>query len=114
MALRASVPGQPLHGRRGGMLRFRVVLRNLDTVTARFGRCPAHVEQLVPAGPVAVYRLNCKAARAIPPGGREAFAIELRVPKDAPLGANGLFWGLDPLGARSPQLNARVLVAVGE
>jgi Domain of unknown function (DUF4232) len=114
VALRASVPGPPLHGRRGAMLHFRVVVRNIDSVTARFDRCPSYVEQLVPAGTVAVYRLNCKAARAIAPGGREAFAIEVRVPKDAPLGANGLFWALDPLGARSPQLNARVLVGGGE
>jgi Domain of unknown function (DUF4232) len=114
VGLRASIPGQPLHARRGELLRFRVVLRNLDSVEARFERCPSYVEQLVPAGPVAVYRLNCKAAHPIPPGGREAFAFELRVPKGAPLGANGLFWGLDPLGARSPQLNARVLVEGGE
>lgn len=114
VALRASVPGQPLHARRGAMLRYRVVLRNIDSVAARFDRCPSYVEQLVPAGPVVVYRLNCKAARPIPPGGREAFAIELRVPKDAPLGANGLFWALDALGARSPQLNARVVVDGGE
>ena len=36
--------------------------------------------------------------------------MQLRVPKDAPLGANGLFWELDPFGARAPQLHARVTI----
>ena len=110
VALRASIPDQPLHARRGGILRYRVVLRNLDTTAARFDRCPAHIEQLAPSGRPAVYQLNCAAAHPIKPGGREAFAMELRVPKDAPPGANGLFWALDPFGARAPQLTARVLV----
>lgn len=39
--LRASVPDQPVHARRGGILRFRIVLENLSHTTARFGRCPA-------------------------------------------------------------------------
>ena len=54
--------------------------------------------------------LNCAAAHPIRPGGSEAFAIRMKVPKDAPFGVNGLFWGLDALGARAPQLNARVVV----
>jgi len=86
------------------------VLRNLDRTAVRFGRCPAHIEQLAPNGRPAVYELNCAGAHPIAPGGSEAFALELRVPKDALVGANGLFWALDPFGARAPQLTARVLV----
>ena len=58
--LRASVPGQPIHARRGGILRFQVVLTNLSHTTARFDRCPAYVQQLAPSGKVEVYDLNCR------------------------------------------------------
>ena len=108
--LRASVPGQPLHGRRGGRLHFRVVLTNASRTTVRFGRCPAYAQQLVPAGTVEVYTLNCRAAHRLEPGGSEAFAMRARVPKGAPTGPNGLFWELDPFGARAPQVHARVVI----
>ena len=55
-------PDQPLQARRGGILHFRVVLKNLSQTPARFGRCPAYVQQLAPAGRLEVYSLNCKAA----------------------------------------------------
>jgi hypothetical protein len=112
--LRASIPGQPLHARRGGTLDFRVVLHNASGSTVDFDRCPAYVQQLVPNGGVEAYELNCAAAHSIRPGGSESFAMRLKVPKSAPLGVNGLFWGLDPLGANGPQLNARVLVEPAE
>jgi hypothetical protein len=108
--LRAVVPNQPVHARRGGVLRFRVVLTNLSHTTARFDRCPAYVQQLAPSGKVEVYDLNCAAARPIAPGKRLAFAMQVRVPQDAPFGGNGLFWALDPFGARGPQVHARVIV----
>jgi hypothetical protein len=38
--------------------------------------------------------------------------MRIRVPARAPLGANGLFWELDPLGAQSPEAVARVIVGV--
>jgi hypothetical protein len=104
------VPGQPLHARRGGILRFLVVLRNASQTTARFERCPAYVQQLVPRGTVEVYALNCPAAHSIAAGKRLAFAMRVRVPKNAPLGRNGLFWELDPFGARAPQVHARVTI----
>ena len=50
--LQGSVPGQPVHGRRGRMLRFRVVLKNRSHTTATFERCPAYIEQLAPSGRV--------------------------------------------------------------
>jgi hypothetical protein len=108
--LRASVPGQPLHARRGGLLRFRVVLTNASRTTVRFGRCPAYAQQLVPAGTVEVYTLNCRAAHPLEPGGSLAFAMEVRVPNGTLIGANGLFWELDPFGARAPQVHARVVI----
>ena len=109
-ALQASLPGPTLHGRRGGMLRFRVVLKNVSQTTARFDRCPAYVEQLAPAGTVQVYDLNCAAAHPIAPGKELAFSIQLRVPEKAPIGPNGLFWALDPFGAQAPQVHGRVLI----
>jgi Protein of unknown function (DUF4232) len=108
--LKASVPDQPVHATRGGLLRFVVVLQNTSRATVRFDRCPSYVQQLVPAGQVEVHTLNCAAAKPIAPGEREAFAMQIRVPKNAPLGGNGLFWGLDPFGAKTPTLNARATV----
>jgi hypothetical protein len=108
--LRAEIPNQPLHVRRGEILHFRVVLTNASRTTARFGRCPAYVQQLAPSGGVEVYDLNCSAAHPIAFGKRLAFAMQIRVPNDAPFGGNGLFWALDPFGARGPQAHARVTV----
>jgi hypothetical protein len=36
--------------------------------------------------------------------------MQVRVPRNSPPGANGLFWGLDPFGARAPQVHARVTI----
>jgi hypothetical protein len=108
--LRASVPGQPVHARRGSVLRFRVVLHNASRTSVRFDRCPAYAQQLVPRGSVQVYSLNCRAAHPIRPGKSVAFAMRMRVPPGAPAGSNGLFWELDPFGARAPQVHARVTI----
>jgi len=108
--LQGSVPGQPVHGRRGGLLRFRVVLRNRSRTTATFEHCPAYIEQLAPSGRVEAHQLNCAAAKPIEPGNSVAFAMRIRVPRNAPLGANGLFWELDPFGSHNPQLHARVAI----
>jgi hypothetical protein len=108
--LTASVPGQPVHARRGAVLHYRVVLRNDSKATARFDHCPAYIQQLAPSGQVEAYELNCPAAHSIGPGKSLAFAMQLRVPKNAPVGSNGLFWSLDPFGAQTPQLHARVAI----
>jgi hypothetical protein len=108
--LSATVPGQPVHAKRGEILHYRVVLKNDSQMTARFTRCPAFIQQLAPAGRVEVYELNCAAAHPIAPGKSLAFEMQLRVPESSPVGANGLFWGLDPFGARAPQLHARVTI----
>jgi Protein of unknown function (DUF4232) len=109
-AIKASVANQPVHGKRGGMLSFTVVLENTSRATVRFDRCPSYVQQLVPTGQVEVHILNCARAQPIEPGKREAFAMQIRVPKNAPAGGNGLFWGLDPFGAKAPTINARATV----
>jgi uncharacterized protein DUF4232 len=109
-AINASVANQPVHGKRGEMLRFTVVLENTSRATVGFDRCPSYVQQLVPTGQVEVHVLNCAHAQPIAPGKREAFAMEIRVPKNAPIGGNGLFWGLDPFGAKAPTINARAIV----
>lgn len=106
--LRASIPGLPLRARRGGVLRFDVVLANLSQTAARFTRCPAYAQQLAPAAPLQVYSLDCPAAHPIAPGASLAFAMRVEVPRNAPLGHNGLFWMLDPFGQRGPELNVRV------
>jgi hypothetical protein len=108
--LRGSVPDQPVHGRRGRLLRFRVVLKNISHTTATFEHCPAYIAQLAPAGKVEAHQLNCAAAKPIAPGKSRAFAMRVRIPRNAPLGANGLFWMLDPLGSRNPQLHAKVTI----
>jgi uncharacterized protein DUF4232 len=108
--IRGSIPGQPVRARRGGTLHFRVVLTNASKAPAGFGHCPAYVQQLVPSGKVEVYDLNCDAAHAIRHGTSLAFAMQIRVPKDAPLGNNGLFWELDPFGTQMPSLHARVRI----
>lgn len=108
--LEGSIPGQPVHGRRGRLLRFRVVLKNRSRTTATFEHCPAYIEQLAPSGRVEAHQLNCAAARPIAPGKSVAFAMRIRVPRNAPLGPNGLFWELDPLGSHEPQLHAKVTI----
>lgn len=106
--LRATVTDQPLRVRRGGVLRFRVVLHNASKTTAGFAHCPAYAQQLVPAGGLEVHLLNCSAARPIAAGASLAFAMRVEVPRNAPLGRNGLFWMLDPFGQRGPELDVRV------
>ena len=86
------------------------MLRNRSRTTATFEHCPAYIEQLAPSGRVEAHQLNCAAAKPIEPGKSVAFAMRIRVPRNAPLGANGLFWELDPFGSHNPQLHARVAI----
>jgi hypothetical protein len=109
-SITVSVANQPVHGKPGELLRFNVVLQNRSRATIRFDRCPSYVQQLVPTGQVEVRVLNCARAQPIAPGKREAFAMQIRVPKNAPAGGNGLFWGLDPFGAKAPTINARAVI----
>src|SRR4029078_6679686 len=71
--LQGSVPGQPVHGRRGELLKFRVVLKNRSKTTGTFEHCPASSAHLAPAGRVEAHLLNCAAAHPIAPGKSLAF-----------------------------------------
>ncbi len=70
--------------RRGGILRYRVVLNNLSGYTGHFTTCPAYVQQLAPAGKIEAHRLNCAKAHPITPGKRGCFAMQLRVTDKRP------------------------------
>jgi Protein of unknown function (DUF4232) len=112
-----TVSAHPLNGgngvlraRRGQQLRFAVELRNASkTQSVTFDRCPLVAEKLAPIGPTEAHQLNC-AAGPIRPGGVRWFEMRVRVPANAPLGPNGLFWRLDPVGDFAPQTVARVIV----
>jgi hypothetical protein len=100
-----------LTGRRGEDLRFAVELRNASaTETVSFDRCPLVAEKFAPVGPTEAHELNCGGAGPIRPGAALWFEMRVRVPKDAPLGPNGLFWRLDPVAESAPQTVARVVV----
>jgi hypothetical protein len=121
LPLRATIVGVPLpesklkpptlRARRGGLLRYEIVVTNVSRRTVDFERCPAYLEQLAPQGRALVYVLNCRPAGAIGPGAHATFAMVLRVPRTAPRGANGLFWELGPTTYLPPTAAARVLVA---
>ena len=99
----AGGPG-PLHGVRGGVLRYAVRLRNESRTTVRFANCPLIAEELAPRGSVEAHQLNCAGgARRVAPGGSIRFEMRLRIPVSAPTGVNGLFWVLDPLGGQNAE-----------
>jgi hypothetical protein len=86
--------------KRGDVLHFRVALRNTSRRPFRFARCPLYVETLISSGTTLgqehqeTYVLNCHPVGAIAPGKVAYFAMELRVPKDQPLGQSFLGWFL--------------------
>lgn len=100
----------PLHVRRGDVARYSVELRNAGSAPVGFDTCPFAVQMLAPAGHPEAHGLNCAAARPLEPGAALRFEMRLRVPADAPLGPNGLFWVLDPTGAHGPEAVGRLIV----
>jgi hypothetical protein len=101
----------PLHGVRGNVLRYAVRLRNESQTTVRFEHCPLIAEVLAPQGTVEAHQLNCAGAHPLAPGATIRFEMQLRIPASAPIGVNGLFWELDPLGGQNAETVARVIVA---
>jgi hypothetical protein len=97
-------------GRRGQTARFAVQVRNPTATAIPFTRCPLLVELLAPAGRPEVHQLNCGAAGQLPAGGTLRFEMHIQVPADAPAGVNGLFWQLDPTGAKGPEATSRIVV----
>ena len=98
------VTGSRLVGQRGQVARFAVRLRNASATTVGFEPCPLLAQVLAPSGTPEAHLLNCAAADPIPPGRSLTFEMRIRVPDDAPLGNNGLFWELDPTGAQGPEV----------
>jgi hypothetical protein len=86
------------------------VLRNESQSELRFKPCPLFAQLLAPNGAIEPHLLSCAGAHPVPAGGSIRFEMRYRVPADAPLGVNGLFWELDPLGAQSSAPIARVVV----
>ncbi|HEY7046686.1 MAG TPA: DUF4232 domain-containing protein [Jatrophihabitantaceae bacterium] len=101
----------PVTAARGDTARFAVQLHNPSTAPVSFPRCPLVVEMLAPAGRPEAHQLNCGAAGQIPAGGSLRFEMRILVPADAPTGANGLFWELDPTGSQGPEVVSRIAVA---
>jgi hypothetical protein len=99
-----------LHAKRGQVLRYSVALRNEGRAAVRFDNCPFGVQMLAPAGRPEAHTLDCAAAHPLAPRASLRFELRIRIPPNAPLGANGLFWELDPLGAQGPQVVSRVIV----
>lgn len=114
-ALKASITPpdgskRRLTGTRGAVVRYAVQLRNVSTAPITFDRCPLVVEMLVPASTPEAHQLNCAAASPIAPGGSLWFEMRIAIPRNAPLGNNGLFWELDPTGAQGPQVVSGIVV----
>jgi hypothetical protein len=121
LPLRAAIAGRrPVHvkpglraflARRGALLPYRVAVTNVGTRAFRFAgsTCPVYVEQLG-AGPPQVYVLNCRPAGAIAAGATVVFAMQLRIPADAPFGIASLTWELAPRTYQAPFAPAAVWI----
>jgi hypothetical protein len=119
LPLRASIVGVPkndskrrpaaLRARRGGLLHFSIALTNVSRREFRFRSCPIYVEQL--SGKLELYVLNCRPMPALRPGAQAIFAMVIRVPRQARIGTNGLFWELAPRTYLPPTVGARVAVS---
>ena len=68
-----------------------------------------YIEQVVP-GPQQVYVLNCRPAGTLAPGATVLFAMELRIPANAPLRNSSLTWELAPKTYQAPFAPAAVWV----
>jgi hypothetical protein len=99
-----------LTGTRGAVVTYAVRLRNVSTAPITFDRCPLLIQMLAPASTPDAHQLNCAAANPITPNGSLWFEMRIAIPRNAPLGNNGLFWELDPTGAQGPQVVSQLVV----
>lgn len=105
-----ATAANPLPGRRGALLRYRVAVTNAGNHPYHFGRsCPLYVEQLGGIQPRA-YVLNCRGVGEIAPRHSLLFAIVLPVPASAPLGSDELTFELAPRTSNPPVVQAPVRV----
>jgi uncharacterized protein DUF4232 len=93
------------------LLRYEVAVTNTGRRVFRFAgsSCPMYIEQVVP-GPQQVYVLNCRPAGTLAPGATVLFAMELRIPANAPLRNSSLTWELAPKTYQAPFAPAAVWV----
>jgi hypothetical protein len=100
-----------LRAHRGQLLHYQVAVTNVGSRPFRFAgsSCPDYIEQIIP-GPSEAYVLNCRPAGTIAPGATVLFAMQLRVPANAPLRNTGLSWELAPTTYQAPFASAAVWV----
>jgi hypothetical protein len=98
-----------LQARRGGILRYRIALTSRSKTPFAFSTCPVY-EQRAFAHLREAYVLNCREAGAFAPRERKVFAMELKVPADAPLGRQPLIWMLGPDTYGHPWVPATILI----
>ena len=121
LPLRATIVGprpvyvkphlRALPAHRGQLLRYRVALTNTGSRPFRFATtsCPDYIEQIIPS-PAQLYILNCSPAGTIAPGATVLFAMQLRVPENAPLRNTGLSLELAPRTYQAPFASAAVWI----
>jgi hypothetical protein len=109
--LRAEILGRHVngrvvfHARRNNVLDYEVALVNVSAKPFRFDGCPTYVQEL---GQKDVRLLNCGSVRAIPPGGRVVFAMQVLVRGSGEPGR--LFWYLPRAAGEGVGADADVVV----
>ena len=88
----------PREVRAGTTLRYTATLTNATPTAVTLAPCPGLVQEL--AVDKLAGQLNCQAARSVPAGGSEVFAMELAVPPGAKNGTQTLSWHAGSLDAR--------------
>jgi hypothetical protein len=91
-ALQASAEF-PAHTHRGDTLRYVVALGNPTDHDIVLDPCP-YLQYSPDLGVKHGYSLNCEAVRSIPAGTKVRYAMQLRIPGNAPSGRHRIFWEL--------------------
>jgi uncharacterized repeat protein (TIGR01451 family) len=95
------IADQPLRGRPGELVHYRVTLRNTGAIPVTFDECPVFTQH-IPAGTFIVpqirWILPCAGVPRIDRGQSATFDMEILVPPDAGVGRNTLLWGMQAPG----------------
>jgi hypothetical protein len=95
------IADQPLRGRPGELVHYRLTLRNNGAIPVTFDECPVFTQQ-IPAsrliGPEIRWILPCAGVPRIDRAESATFDMEIEVPRDARVGRNTLLWGLQAPG----------------
>ena len=97
--LRASIPNQPVQAGAAGSSASASCYERLENDRRASTGAPPTCSSSRRAGRSRSTTSTARPRTRSRPGRALAFAMQLRVPRDAPFGANGLFWELDPFGA---------------